>query len=107
MSKIDYKHIIERQIRECEELIFKSETCDSITKSQCILFQRLEKPRIKVAKSRIDNLKEALRRFDDDRFGICKICKKEIADRDLLALPERKSCMSCSGYSSKYNQDRI
>lgn len=107
MSKIDYKLIIERQIMECEERIHKSEICDSNVKAQSFLFQRLEKPRIDAAKSRINNLKEALKRIEIDGFGICKTCKKIIPDRDLLALPERMFCRLCSGYGVKNYEDTV
>lgn len=107
MSKIDYKLIIERQVLECEELIHKSEICDSNVKAQSFLFQRLEKPRIDVAKSRINNLKEALKRIEIDRFGICKTCKKKIPDRDLLVLPERMFCGPCSEFGVKSYEDTV
>jgi len=92
---------------ECEELIHKSELCDSDVKAQSFLFQRLEKPRIDVAKSRINNLKEALKRIELDRFGICKTCKKKIPDRDLLSSPERIFCRPCSGYEVKNYEDTV
>lgn len=77
------------------------------SKSQSIFFQRLEKPRGDRAKSRIDNLKEALKCFDDDIFVICKSCKNAIPDTDLLALPERMFCKSCLEYGSNDFRDKI
>jgi len=41
-----------------------------------------------------DNV-QALKRLEDDTYGICKYCKKPIDEKRLLARPTSNACISC------------
>ena len=43
----------------------------------------------------LHDVQSALRRIDDDAYGICRYCKKPIDERRLLARPESSSCVAC------------
>ena len=44
----------------------------------------------------IQQLKAALRRLDDDSYGICATCGEDIAGKRLDALPETTFCVDCA-----------
>jgi DnaK suppressor protein len=44
----------------------------------------------------IQQLKTALRRLEDDSYGICASCGEDIADQRLDALPETTFCVDCA-----------
>jgi DnaK suppressor protein len=44
----------------------------------------------------IQQLKAALRRLEDDSYGICAACGKGIAGERLDALPETTCCVGCA-----------
>jgi RNA polymerase-binding transcription factor DksA len=44
----------------------------------------------------IQQLKAALRRFEDDSYGICATCGEPIAGERLDALPETTFCVDCA-----------
>ena len=43
----------------------------------------------------IEKIKEALERIDQDRFGICEMCGKEISEERLMARPVTTLCIEC------------
>jgi RNA polymerase-binding transcription factor DksA len=44
----------------------------------------------------IEHIKAALRRLDDDSYGICAGCGEEIAEGRLDAIPETTLCVKCA-----------
>ena len=50
----------------------------------------------KETKLSIANLKAALRRIDDNNYGLCGKCGEEIAPGRLDALPESTLCVNCA-----------
>ncbi|MCZ6831213.1 MAG: TraR/DksA C4-type zinc finger protein [Gammaproteobacteria bacterium] len=44
----------------------------------------------------IQQLKTALRRLGDDRYGICASCGEKISEGRLDAIPETTHCVSCA-----------
>ena len=42
------------------------------------------------------HLREALKRVDTPSFGICPLCRQEIAFARLEAIPDASLCVSCS-----------
>jgi DnaK suppressor protein len=43
----------------------------------------------------IEKIKEALERIDQDRFGICEMCGREISEERLMARPVTTLCIDC------------
>jgi len=41
-------------------------------------------------------LQAAIRRIDDDTYGICSSCGEDIAEKRLDALPETTLCVNCA-----------
>lgn len=43
----------------------------------------------------LQDVNKALKRLDEDRYGICKYCNEPIAEKRLLARPVSSSCIEC------------
>ena len=43
----------------------------------------------------IEKIKEALDRIDNDQFGVCEVCGKEIGEERLMARPVTTLCIEC------------
>jgi DnaK suppressor protein len=48
------------------------------------------------AQTRLKKLEYALRKVDDEAYGLCMACEEEIAFERLLLLPESRHCISCA-----------
>lgn len=44
---------------------------------------------------KLDQIKDALQRIDDDDYGVCESCGEEIAKKRLMALPFTRLCIEC------------
>lgn len=47
-------------------------------------------------KSKLTKLKIALSKVDEDNFGICIQCNKDIQEKRLLFMPESNMCIHCA-----------
>jgi RNA polymerase-binding protein DksA len=43
----------------------------------------------------LEDVNEALERFDQGNYGVCKYCKKPIDERRLIARPTSSACIDC------------
>lgn len=43
---------------------------------------------------RLQEVKDALARIDEEKYGICKVCRKEIEEARLEANPAAETCMA-------------
>lgn len=51
---------------------------------------------LRKAKEKLDKLKFALSKVDDDDFGLCTKCKKPIPLGRVLIMPQARTCVHCS-----------
>ncbi len=49
----------------------------------------------KVLESSLRDIDNALKRIEDNSYGICKYCKKAIGKKRLLARPVASACVEC------------
>ncbi|MCK5060938.1 TraR/DksA family transcriptional regulator [Candidatus Parcubacteria bacterium] len=49
----------------------------------------------KVLESSLRDIDNALKRIEDNSYGICKYCKKAIGKKRLLARPVASACIEC------------
>lgn len=49
----------------------------------------------KILEKALEDINSALKRIEDDKYGICKYCGGDIAKKRLLARPVASSCISC------------
>lgn len=84
------------RLREREEACLNNTVGDDIDKAtgdaqREILFYLNDHDRIK-----LDKIKDALQKIDEDRFGVCEQCGKIIADDRINAIPYARYCIKCS-----------
>ena len=51
----------------------------------------------RTAHTRLTRIESALRRYDDDEYGVCVECEEEIGYARLKAQPEAPFCINCQG----------
>lgn len=56
-------------------------------------------------KSFLEKIDRALKRIDDETFGICEECGERIADKRLEARPETTLCIRCKENQEKVEKD--
>jgi RNA polymerase-binding protein DksA len=50
---------------------------------------------------RLNLIDDALRKIEEDKYGICEICAKPIAQKRLLAVPWTRFCIKCQSEEEK------
>lgn len=105
MSNIDLKEIKERLLAEKEVLVNKLKgndlsVDDAETPDPVDLAVRNYSKNVLLAVSENESrqlvlIDEALRRIDDEEYGLCLNCEKEITPKRLIALPWARYCLSC------------
>ena len=55
--------------------------------------------------SKLNNIKNALTKFENGSYGICEKCKKEIAYERLEAMPSAKFCIDCEKQKETYERN--
>ncbi len=96
---------IEKRIKEAEESIetLREQTAPvppsvaigRLTRMDAIQQKSMAEANLKSAEKLIINLKRALDKLDDQDFGVCITCRKQIPLERVLAIPETKLCINC------------
>jgi DnaK suppressor protein len=105
MSELNLKEIKERLLAERETLLNKLKdndlsVDDSETPDPVDLAVRNYSKNVMLAVSENETrqlmlIDEALRRFDDEEYGLCQNCEKEINPKRLAAIPWARYCLNC------------
>lgn len=105
MSELNLKEIKEKLIAERENLVKKLKENDlsiddSETPDPVDLAVRNYSKNVMLAVSENDSrqlilINEALERIEDDEYGTCQNCEKEINPKRLDAIPWARYCLSC------------
>lgn len=105
MSKSKLNDIKEKLLTERELLIQKLKgndlsIDDSETPDPVDLAVRNYSKNVQLAVSENESrqltlIDEALRRIDDDEYGLCQNCEKEINQKRLAAIPWARYCLDC------------
>jgi len=105
MSELNLKDIKEKLIAEREGLLKKLKendlsVDDSETPDPVDLAVRNYSKNVMLAVSENDSrqlilINEALERLDDEEYGTCQNCEKEINPKRLDAIPWARYCLSC------------
>jgi DnaK suppressor protein len=105
MSELNLKEIKDRLIAERENLLNKLKENDlsiddSETPDPVDLAVRNYSKNVMLAVSENDSrqillINEALERIDDDEYGSCQNCEKEINPKRLDAIPWARYCLNC------------
>lgn len=105
MSELNLKEIKEKLIAERENLLNKLKENDlsiddSETPDPVDLAVRNYSKNVMLAVSENDSrqiilINEALERIEDDEYGFCQNCEKEINPKRLDAIPWARYCLNC------------
>ena len=105
MSEVNLKDIKEKLIAERENLLKKLKendlsVDDSETPDPVDLAVRNYSKNVMLAVSENDSrqlilINEALERLDDEEYGTCQNCEKEIKPKRLDAIPWARYCLDC------------
>ena len=105
MSELNLKEIKEKLLAERETLINKLKSNDlsvddSETPDPVDLAVRNYSKNVMLAVSENDSrqlqmIDEALLRIEDDEYGFCQNCEKEINPKRLAAIPWARYCLNC------------
>lgn len=105
MSEINLKEIKDRLIAERENLLNKLKENDlsiddSETPDPVDLAVRNYSKNVMLAVSENDSrqiilINEALERIEDEEYGVCQNCEKEINPKRLDAIPWARYCLNC------------
>ena len=66
-----------------------------LTRQEMIQEQQVNMHAMHEAEIRLNKLKYALQKVDEDDYGICAECDEEIVFGRLMILPESSYCISC------------
>src|SRR3954452_18670733 len=105
MSKLNLKDIKERLQKERELLVRKLQgndlsIDDSETPDPVDLAVRNYSKNVQLAVSENESrqltlIDEALMRIEDDEYGVCQNCEKDINQKRLAAIPWARYCLDC------------
>lgn len=106
LNKTEIKTIIASEIQKTEKKIteYKELTkpvepenaIGRISRMDAINNKSVIEAALRKSKEKLEKLKLAITKVDDDDFGICTRCHKPIPLGRILIMPQARNCVSCS-----------
>ena len=90
----------EKQVSEYKELtkpIEPENAIGRISRMDAINNKSVIEAALRKSKEKLENLKFALSKIDEDEIGMCIKCKAEIPLGRILIRPQARACVNCSG----------
>lgn len=104
-EKIELKETIRTEIsrleksipnlKESSKAVEPDNAIGRLSRMEAINSKHMAEATLKNAVERLQKLKLALTKIDDEDFGICLECEEPIAIKRLLLVPETKLCVEC------------
>lgn len=89
----------EKQVAEYKELTKPVEPENSIgriSRMDAINNKSVTEAALRKAKEKLEKLKYALSKVDENDFGVCIKCKQTIPVGRILVMPQSRTCVKCS-----------
>ena len=89
----------EKQIVEYKELtrpVEPENAIGRISRMDAINNKSVTEAALRKKTDKLEKLKFALKKVDDDDFGVCIKCKKTIPLGRILLMPQARTCVNCS-----------
>lgn len=83
-------------LKESSKAVALDNPIGRISRIDAIGTQSINKASYKNAQAKLAKLELALKRIDDEDFGICTECDNEIPFKRLMAMPESTICVNCA-----------
>lgn len=106
LNKVEIRAIIEAEIIKTENLVadYKELTkpiapenaIGRISRMDAINNKSVTEAALRKSKEKLEKLKYALTKVDDDDFGVCVKCKQVIPLGRILIMPQSRTCVKCS-----------
>ncbi|WP_319480845.1 TraR/DksA C4-type zinc finger protein [uncultured Draconibacterium sp.] len=106
LNKVEIKVQITSEIEKTEKLIHEyseltkpvepENAIGRISRMDAINNKSVTEAALRKAKDKLEKLKFALSKVDDDDFGRCISCKKPIPLGRILIMPQARTCVNCS-----------
>ena len=105
-QKAELKAIIEEQILKTEKKILgyqemsqpigPENSIGRVSRMDAINNKSVVEAALRKAEEKLDGLKNALHRLDDEGFGICKRCQEPIPPKRIILMPQSRYCVRCA-----------
>lgn len=89
-------HIDIEDLEEMTQPIAPDDSYGRVSRMDAINNKSTNEESLRMKKRRLNKLEKALRNLDNNSFGICSSCKKEIPFERLIYIPETETCTECS-----------
>lgn len=106
LNKVEIKVQITSEIEKTEKLIQEyseltkpvepENAIGRISRMDAINNKSVTEAALRKSKDKLEKLKFALSKVDDDDFGRCIKCKKPIPLGRILIMPQARTCVNCS-----------
>ncbi|MCG6186268.1 TraR/DksA family transcriptional regulator [Maribellus maritimus] len=106
LNKPEIKQKIESEIQRTEKLISEyieltqpvepENAIGRISRMDAINNKSVTEAALRKAREKMDKLKFALSKINEENFGICIRCKAPIPVGRLLVMPQSQTCVKCS-----------
>ncbi|AHW60959.1 transcriptional regulator, TraR/DksA family [Draconibacterium orientale] len=95
-SEIDKTEKLIQEYTELTKPVEPENAIGRISRMDAINNKSVTEATLRKAKEKLEKLKFALSKVDDDDFGRCISCKKPIPLGRILIMPQARTCVSCS-----------
>nr|WP_321486167.1 TraR/DksA C4-type zinc finger protein [uncultured Draconibacterium sp.] len=96
ISEIEKTEKLIREYNELTKPVEPENAIGRISRMDAINNKSVTEATLRKAKDKLEKLRFALSRVDDDDFGRCISCKKPIPLGRILIMPQARTCVSCS-----------
>lgn len=84
------------QLKESARPVAPDNSLGRLTRMDAIGQKSINEAALNQAKIKLERIKGALKRIENDEYGECVLCGDEIALKRLKAMPEVPTCLDCS-----------
>ncbi len=105
-QKVEIKEIIEKEIaktnqkilgyKDMSEPISPENSIGRVSRMDAINNKSVVEAALREAEQKLNGLKNALHRLDDEGFGICNRCKAPIPVKRIILMPQSRYCVRCA-----------
>ena len=83
-------------LKESSKPVKPENSLGRLTRMDAMAAQKMNVAAMERLKLRVEKLNAAIRRVEEDEYGICLSCGEEIGNKRLQAIPEATICIECS-----------
>ncbi len=97
-SEIEKTEKLIQEYKELTKPVAPENAIGRISRMDAINNKSVIEAALRKSKDKLEKLKLALSKVDDDDFGLCIKCKKPIPLGRVLIMPQARTCVKCSSH---------